>query len=184
MFEYKCLTRTTVQSLTARLPPSMQESCFVNGWEFLGFQISRAGQDLLRFCTQQFCILELVLHALRLNSGNSGVTLLSSFGFEMCRQICNLLSLRCNERRVVGRATVFRLLLDPLVHDFSSWLNSSSSRPEYFQQFVVCVWPHSPEITESSSCRSVSFRGGLPSFAQAQLTEHLRHRRVTAFPHQ
>ena len=35
----------------------------------------------------------------------------------------------------------FAILLGPLVHDLSSLLNSSSSRPEYAQQFVVCVLP-------------------------------------------
>ena len=41
----------------------------MNGWEFLGFQISRA-----------FCILEVALYALRLYSG---VTLPGQFGFDL-----------------------------------------------------------------------------------------------------
>ena len=42
---------------------------------------------LLRFCRRSFCILELVLHALRLNSV---FTLPSRFGFDLCRQTGDL----------------------------------------------------------------------------------------------
>ena len=75
---------------------------------------------LLRFGTRQFCILDLVLHALRLNSGNSGVTLPGPFGLDLCSQTGNLPSLRCNERPVVGHAIIFRLLLDPLFMTFQA----------------------------------------------------------------
>ena len=68
------------------------------------------------------------------------VSLVSIFAVKL--EISHLFqSRRCNKRRVVGHAIIFRLLLDPLVHDLSSLLNSSSSRPEYVQQFVVCVLP-------------------------------------------
>ena len=49
---------------------------------------------------------------------------------------------------------------------FATWVRSVVRR------LCLAFWPRSPDVTELISCRSVSFRGGLPSFTQAQHTEH------------